>query len=174
MSDTTRKIIYSAIGAALIAVLTMFPSIPVPGTQSGYVHLGDAMILIFVVLIGKYAIISARIGSMLADIILGAFQYAPATLVIKALVALIAFLIIRKGTGAIRFGIGCVAGEIVMVAGYFVYEWILFGIAVAAPAIVWNLFQGLFSVVLAVLVVLVLKKTGVLEKLRLENRTRTK
>ncbi len=167
MSLTTKKIVYSAVGAALIAALTMFPTIPIPGTQNGYVHLGDAMILIFVVLLGKYAIISAGIGSMLADIILGAFSYAPATLIIKALVALTACLILGKETNALRLILACVAGEIVMMLGYFLYGWILFGITVAAAEIIWNVFQGLFGVIIAVIVVLILNRTGLLNKLRL-------
>ena len=47
-SQTTKRIVFAAVFAALIAVCTRFTAIPIPGT-TGYVHVGDAFVLQFVV-----------------------------------------------------------------------------------------------------------------------------
>jgi len=63
----------------------------------GYVHLGDGVIFLSSMLLGNYAALVAAIGSALADLLVGASAYIPATLVIKALMGLVAALLFRSG-----------------------------------------------------------------------------
>ena len=93
---SVKKLTFTGLMAALICVLTMFPHIPNPA-GSGYIHLGDGMILLAAMVVGPLAIPAAAIGSALADLFSGYALYAPATAVIKGLVALIAWLMYRRG-----------------------------------------------------------------------------
>lgn len=132
--------------AALICVLTLFPRIALP---SGYVHLGDGLILLSVMLLGPWSIPAAAVGSMLADLL--AFPaYAPATLLIKGLMAAIAWLMLRKHRGALRTLLACIAAEAVMVAGYFLFETLFFP-AYALADLPGNGVQGVFGVVIAMI-----------------------
>lgn len=81
----------AAVLAALTCVATMVVQIPMPLTK-GYVNLGDVMVLTSVWLIGSpWGVAAAGIGSAMADLLTGYAYYAPATLIIKALMAVAAF-----------------------------------------------------------------------------------
>jgi uncharacterized membrane protein len=74
----------TAVSTAIVCVVTMVFSIYVPQTR-GFFNLGETMVYIVAVLFGPIiGCFSGGIGSMLADILLGYWYYAPATLVIKA------------------------------------------------------------------------------------------
>ena len=80
---------------AMTTVATMVIAIPVPFTN-GYIHLGDSMIFLSVLLLGwKYGAVAAGLGSALADLFLGYPQWAPWTLVIKAVMAILMGLAIE-------------------------------------------------------------------------------
>ena len=114
-----RKLVLAALLAALVCVATMVVQIPSP--MQGYVNLGDCFVLLSGWLLGPwYGFAAGGIGSMLADLFLGYAHYAPGTLVIKGLVALLAALLYEKlgRSPAARIASG-VVGEIVMVLGYF-------------------------------------------------------
>lgn len=89
MSDSKiKKMVLTALLAALTCVATMIIQIPSP--MNGYVNLGDCFVLLSGWLLGPWLGFAAGgIGSMLADIFTGYAHYAPGTLVIKGLVALI-------------------------------------------------------------------------------------
>ena len=66
---TTRELTFSAVMSALVFIATFVPKIPIP---LGYAHLGDAAIFLVVMFFGRrVGIISAVIGSALADLIGG-------------------------------------------------------------------------------------------------------
>ena len=125
---TTKTIILTALLAALTTVATMIIRIPSP-MASGYIHLGDGMVLLCGLLLGPgMGAAAAGIGSMLADLFAGAVAYLPGTLVIKALTALAAGWLYRRMAGdavhriALRVVLAGIPAEIVMVAGYYIYE----------------------------------------------------
>jgi len=102
MVNNTRKYVLTGLMTALVLCLTFFIKIPVPYT-SGYIHLGDSMIYLSVMILGPvYGAFASGIGSMLADLLGGYAQYAVPTLIIKSLMALCMGLILksrsRKGT----------------------------------------------------------------------------
>ena len=161
-----RKLVLAALLAALVCVATMVVQIPSP--MQGYVNLGDCFVLLSGWLLGPwYGFAAGGIGSMLADLFLGYGHYAPGTFVIKGLVALIAALLYEKlgRSPAARIASG-VVGEIVMVLGYFGYASMLLGKGLAAAAsIPGNIFQGTVGLVVGVLLVAVLERAKVTEKL---------
>ena len=171
---STFKIVLTALFAALICVATMLIQIPIPAT-GGYANLGDGVILIAAFLLHPlYAVIAAGLGSMLADLLAGYASYALGTLVIKALVALIAALIYnrfgrgRKTSAQIAGGI---AAELIMILGYFFYEAVLLGIGIgAAGGIPGNVGQGVVGVVLGCVLTPILARSR--EVTELMDRTR--
>jgi uncharacterized membrane protein len=158
----TKKLVYTALSTALVAVLTMFPHIPV---AKGYIHLGDGMIIISAFILGLYAVPAAAIGSALADIITGYAIYAPATFAIKAAMALLAFLILNKKDDPLRVVAGSLACEAVMAVGYFLCDFLLFGISVALTSFPFSLIQAAGGTAVGVALCLVIKKLGIKEKI---------
>lgn len=146
-NPSVKKLTFTGLMAALICVLTMFPHIPIPA-GSGYIHLGDGMILLAVMVVGPLAIPAAAIGSALADLFSGYALYAPATFAIKAVVALIAWLLQRRGN-IVRTLLAFVAAEAAMVAGYFAFEWFV-AREYAIVDIVGNTIQGVSGAALGV------------------------
>ena len=107
--NTTKKIVFAALLAALACVATMIIKIPTP--LGGYIHAGDAVVVLAGFLLGPvWGALAAGLGSGLADVISGYVLYAPGTFVIKAVVALLAGWII--GTKLIKneFAKALVAG----------------------------------------------------------------
>lgn len=157
-----RKLIFTALLAALTCVATMVIQIPAP--VSGYVNLGDCVVLLCAFFLGPwYGAAAAGIGSMLADLLSGFALYAPATLITKALMAMVAALLYRAlpmKHSALRAAIGGVAAEVIMIAGYFLYGAVIMGsFAASALGVAGNAMQGVVGLVLGVLLAEVLKKT---------------
>ena len=152
----TRKWLFAAIFAALTCVLTILVPIPTP---IGYIHPGDGMVILSGVFFSTSLLfsLSAGLGSMLADMILGYWIYAPATLVIKAVSALIAGLVfrsLRKKTdksGTFCTAIAGLLSGLCTVIGYFLYETFLYGFPVALAVVPTNLIQIAFGILLACL-----------------------
>ena len=128
--------------AALICVLTMIISIPVPATQ-GFINIGDAGVMISGLLFGPIVGgLSGGIGSALADIFLGYTIYAPGTLIIKGLEGFVVGLIANPKRYYKKLNyrdiLAVVVGGAIMAFGYFFYEIILFGIQAAIYEIILN------------------------------------
>ena len=173
-NEKLYKIIVSAMMAALACVATMIIRIPSP--MQGYVNLGDAVVLMCGWILGPvYGVAAAGIGSMLADILAAYPQYAPGTLIIKAVVALIAYALFallrrkkQQGTGRLILAlvISGVAAEIVMALLYFVYAaWLLGSGWGAAASIPGNLAQGLVGIVVGTALYVVISKSKALPHL---------
>ncbi len=168
-----QKLVTTSLMICLILLLTSTFKIPVPMTQ-GYVHLGDAMIFLSVMLLGKKdGALSAGIGSSLGDVLGGYAFWAPWTFVIKFLMAFIMGIFIEKA--GVRHGIengyykvtwidltGMIIGGLEMTAGYFIAEYLLYG-NWAAPlaAIPWNIGQFVIGAAAAVIVAGALCRTPV-------------
>lgn len=150
MHLTTRKITVSAVMAALIFIITFLIHIPVPGTSAAYINPGDAIIYLSAYIIGGVpAMFAAGIGSMLADIAGNAVVYAPATLVIKAVMGLVCGYMTVKPSLS-RFVFACIVGGAVMVGGYGLFEYFYFGLAYAAGSVLFNLIQWAAGMAIAV------------------------
>ena len=156
-NNLTRKLVLSAMLAALICIITMLKW-PVPGTQ-GYIHAGDGFIYMAAILMGgPWAAASAAIGSMLADMLSGYFVYAPATFVIKALMALIVGLAAgRKFRWPLSLSLMAVASAF-MVVGYGLYDLVIFGYSVAMTNAFYDLFQAVGGVVIGLPLALIARR----------------
>lgn len=85
MKLTTKDLCLTALFTAIVFVMTFVPKIPIP---LGYAHLGDAAVLLAVVLLGrKQGAIAGAVGSALADLIGGFAIWIVPTLVIKYIMA---------------------------------------------------------------------------------------
>lgn len=163
-----KKLVSAALFTAIICVATYIVQIPMPAT-GGYVNLGDCFVLTAGIMLGAgYGALAAGLGSALADMIAGYMQYAPATFVIKALMAVAVCLIYNGLKKAFRGKyniiskiISAVAAETIMVAGYFGYEAVILGYGLgAAASIIGNAIQGAVGAVAAIALVSALEKAS--------------
>lgn len=168
-NSRTTKIVLTAMMMCIIMLAIMFIKIPIPFTQ-GYVHPGDAMIFLAVLVLGwKYGAIAAAFGGMLGDVLGGFAAWAPWTFCIKGIMAIILGLIVeaafrKEGNGrakimAIEIA-GMIIAGVVMTAGYYVAEGLMYGSWVtAALGIPWNIGQFAVGMVLAIIIAEALCKT---------------
>lgn len=145
------KMVITAMFTAMIFVLTRFVSVPV---ATGYVHFGDALVyLVASVLGGPWAFFAAAVGEALADIAYGFFAYAPATLIVKALIAL-PFALVYKNSEKILTPLSSLltipAGAIT-VLGYFIAD-IIIDKAYAVVNIPGNIIQAVGSAVIFIVI----------------------
>ncbi len=163
MKDKTiKKLVFAALFAALSCVATMVIRIPTP--IGGYIHAGDAVVLLSAFLLGPWwGAAAAGLGSGLADLIAGYGLYVPGTFAIKFIVALLAgFLLGCKSVKSplARAIIAGVIGEIVMVLGYLAYEALILGYGAAAVGgVPMNCIQGAFGVIAGSALYVALSKT---------------
>jgi uncharacterized membrane protein len=147
--------------SALICLLTMVISIPIPATQ-GFINIGDAGVMICGLLFGPIiGGFSGGIGSSLADILLGYTIYAPGTLIIKGLEGFIVGIIAnpKKYYKKINYRdiLAVITGGLLMVYGYFLYEVFVYGYAAA----VYELFlNGIIQFGLGGLIALIFTSTA--------------
>lgn len=162
MKTRTQKIVISAMLAAFTAVLTLVIKIPSP--LGGYINLGDALVLFSGWLISPlYSFLAAGIGSALADILLGYAAYAPATFLIKGLMAVTAHIFFRlfekKSKSLSSLFISGALAELVMILGYYLFEAVFFyGFVASAVNIPANSIQAISCLLLGALITNVFKK----------------
>ncbi len=165
MKTKTQKIFMASLLAALCCVATMIIKIPSP--LRGYLNLGDCVVLLSGWLLSPiYGFLAAGLGSALADVFSGYVTYAPATFIIKGLMALVAyfgFKILQNKIGNLpsRIISGIVA-EIVMVLGYFVFEGFLYGFIPSIVNIPANAMQGLAGIILGIIIIKVFEKNRIM------------
>jgi len=148
-NQKVRKLVLSALMAALVYVATSIIQIPSP--VNGYVNLGDCFVLLSGWLLGPwYGAAAAGIGSMLVDLLSGYGHYVPGTLIIKGLDALVAALIFRAlGRGKTAMLVSGIVGETIMVLGK--------GLA-AAASIPGNIVQGIAGIAIGLALAVLLQK----------------
>lgn len=157
----TKRIVQTALVAALACVATMV--LPIPSPTGGYMNPGDAVVLLGAYLLGPvYGALAAGIGSALADALAGYMMYVPATLIIKAVMALTAALLYRKlKVRGWTVAVCGIMGEIPMVIGYWLFDALLLKSFVGSTAgIPGNVMQAAFGVAVSTILALSLRKSG--------------
>ncbi len=150
MSDKqVRRLAMSGVMAALVFVMTYLPKVPVPVT-GGYVHLGDGMVFLAAMLLGPMGVAAAAVGSALSDLVGGYMAYLVPTFLIKGAMALVAWKLHKPGRW-LQTGIAFILAEALMVAGYFAFEAVLYGVPAALGAIGPNAIQGAAGVAVGLL-----------------------
>lgn len=164
--STTLKIAVAAIFTALVFIVTsQVPAIPIPAT-GGYFNVGETTIyiaaLLFGPLVGAFA---GGVGASLADAYLGFGIFAPGTLIIKAAegaVVGVLYIKLRKyiKNTTVCAVIAVLAGGLVMVTGYFIYEQLVVGypFAAALAEVPLNVGQMLVGLVIAVPIIVAVQR----------------
>lgn len=165
METKTKKLVTAALFAALACVATMIIKFPSP--LKGYLNIGDCIVLLCGWMLSPvYGFVAAGLGSGLADLLSGYLVYAPATFVIKGLMALIAcyiFKLMRKASGSnlpARIVSGILA-EIMMVLGYYVFEGFMYGFVASAVNIPANAIQGIVGLILGTILIKAFEKSNI-------------
>ena len=169
-NETIRKLVLSAMFAALCCVATMIIRFP---TVAGYTNIGEGMCLLAGLVLGPwYGFFAAGIGSGLADLLAGYGHYVPGTFLIKGLVALVAALLLRpilkKGEKVPFWKLALIElpSEAIMVLGYFGYKALILGkgLAAASSSIPNNLVQAAVGIILSVLLYTALSRVPEIHK----------
>ncbi|MBQ7032360.1 MAG: ECF transporter S component [Clostridia bacterium] len=165
MQTNTRKIVVAAMLAALCCVATMIIKIPSP--LKGYLNLGDCVVLLSGwILSPVYGFLAAGIGSALADVFSGYYViYAPATFVIKGVMAIIAHFCFRGmqnklGNTPSRI-IGGILAEFEMILGYFVFEGFMYGFVPSMVNIPANGVQGTAGLIIGIILIKIFEKSKI-------------
>ncbi len=175
-----KDLVMSAMMAALILLGTLAFRIPTPAV--GYIHVGDAFVLLSGIVLGPLlGSLAAGIGAGLADLLGGYAIWAPGSLIIKALAALAASAIYRKtkNSSRIKNSAACVilsgiGVALIVVAGYFIYHSLVIGLiaggfskaaffsalSMSAAEIPFNIVQGIAGVILGTALAPVFTKIG--------------
>lgn len=128
-SNKIKLMCISGVFAALVFVVTAYLHIP---TYNGYVHAGDGFIFLAACLLPMpYAIFVGAAGAMFADVFTGYAIWAPGSMIIKALVAMLFSckgqkIMSRRNTWML------LPAAVVSTGGYYLYEALITG-SFAAP-----------------------------------------
>ena len=161
---SVKKLALAGMFCALCVVGSVF-SFPMFGSKCAPVQ--HMVNVLCAVLLGPWwGGAAGGIGSMLADLVLGYGHYAPGTLIIKGLMALVGALIFKAfGKSSVGALISGLVSEIIMVAGYFGYAALLLGKGIGAAASVpGNLVQGAVGLIAGFLLLQVARRTHLEEK----------
>ena len=162
--NATQKIAVAALLAALTCVATMVIKIPSP--LKGYLNLGDCVVLTAGWMLSPvYGFLAAGLGSALADLFSGYVVYAPATFLIKGLMALVARFVYKilcnKTNSSVSRIISGVLAEIIMVLGYYIFEGFMYGFSASLVNVPANAVQGLAGLVLGFVLIKIFEKTKI-------------
>lgn len=164
MNKRTKQIVITALMSALACVATMIIKIPSP--LKGYLNLGDCIVLVAGwSLSPTYGFFAAGFGSALADMFSGYLIYAPATFIIKGIMALVAFygfkLLCKKMGNLYSRIISGIVAEIIMALGYFLFEGFMYGFVPSLLNIPANGVQGVAGVIIGVALMKMLEKSRI-------------
>lgn len=173
MKNTKLKLMtFTGIFTALIFIATRFFAFPGP-VPPGYINLGDSLIIVCAVYAGsKGGAFAGAFGSALADIAYGAWIFVPITFIVKGLEGFIVGKIAKKESTK-SIVIAAVSGVIVMIGGYFLFEFTIlplidstFGLSVALLELPFNGIQGAVNATIGIILSLLLKRTKGIERLQ--------
>ncbi|MEM2995818.1 MAG: ECF transporter S component [Candidatus Bathyarchaeia archaeon] len=132
----TVQLTTAVIFTALVCVATMIFTVYVPSTK-GFFNVGETMVYTAALLFGPFVgAFAGGVGSMFADVLLGYYYYAPATLVIKALEGGLVGFLSRKTNSLSKshtkrewkiftFEVGVLVGILISLLGFLYYSGIV-------------------------------------------------
>ncbi len=152
----------SGIFSALIFVITAYLHIP---TYNGYVHCGDGFIFVAACILPMpYAIIVGILGAMLADLLTGFAIWAPGSMIIKGLLALL-FTCKSKKIITKRNLTMLLPAALISAVGYYLYEALITGSFIASLAgIPGALAQAIASSIVFVAIGVAMDKYNIKQK----------
>ena len=166
-SDVSIKTLSKmAMMAAITFVGIYTVKIPVP---NGYVHIGDCMIFLGVLLLGtKRGALAGAIGAAVSDLLAGYAHWIVPTFLIKFIMASIMGLFIDKIMPKVKWNwlIGAIVGGIAQIALYFVADTVMFGMALGIVDIPGNTIQTVAGIILTGVMVALFNKSGIMNRLK--------
>lgn len=162
---SAKDITKIAIMSALVFIATFLIKIP---SLNGYTHIGDSMVIISALILGKKkGALAAGLGAALCDLLSGYMQYVIPTFLIKAIMVLIIATISENLINKTKFAwiFGAIIGSTFQVIGYYLVEAILYGFAGALASVPANIIQSIVGITLAVILATVFEKSNILKKL---------
>lgn len=140
--------------------------IKIPSPLKGYINLGDCVVLLSGWLLPPgYSFLAAGIGSALADVFSGYAVYAPITFAIKGLMAVVIYFckkVLKDKIGNIPvLIIGGITAEILMIAGYYVFEGFMYGFEASLVNIPPNAVQGVAGMLFSIALVKMFDKSKI-------------
>lgn len=166
--DKVRLMCTAGVFSALVFVVTAYLHIP---TSNGYVHVGDGLIYLAACSLPRpYAMAVGAGGAFLADCLSGYAMWAPGSVVIKALTAM---LFSSKGGRIVRARniTALVPAAFVCAGGYYLYEALLYGNFISPlSGIPASITQSVASSLVFVAAGLVIDKTNVRSRINGGNK----
>lgn len=172
---TTKKLVFTGLMVALVFLVTYLPFLRIPSPIKGYFNIGDSIIMITAILLGRNCGFAAgAIGSAMADILGGYFIFAPITFIVKGVEGYVVGLIANDNKDGVksssRIITAILIGAVIMIAGYFIGEATIlklfdntFGLTAAIAELPGNAIQGAASSVIAYVISMILMKSRVKE-----------
>ena len=153
----------SGIFAALVFVITAYLHIP---TYNGYVHCGDGLIFIAACILPMpYSVVVGALGAMLADLLTGFAVWAPGSMIIKGLLAI---LFTCKSNKIItkRNLVMLLPAALISAVGYYLYEALITGsFAASLAGIPGSLIQAVASSIVYVAIGIAMDKYDIKKKM---------
>lgn len=161
--DKIKLMCMSGVFTALVFVVTAYLHLP---TNNGYIHFGDGIIYLAACLLPwPYAMAVGAGGALLADCLTGFAIWAPGSVIIKALTALL-FSSKNDKIINLRNILVLVPAAILCAGGYYFYEALLYGNFVAPLAgIPASITQSIASSIVFVVMGIAMDKMNVKSKL---------
>ena len=165
MKRTTQTIVIASMLTALVCLTTMIIKIPSPLT--GYLNLGDSIVLLCGWLLSPvYGFLAAGIGSALADFFSGYALYAPATFFIKGFMAVCAYYVFRMMHKSAKIIPACIisglSAEFLMIFGYYLFEVCLYGFFAPLINVPANAVQGAAGLLMGIILMKIFGKNRIL------------
>ncbi len=164
--DSLQGLTKTAMMAAVVFVSIYLFKIPVP---NGYVHLGDCMIFIGVLLLGKKrGALAGGIGAAFSDLLAGYMFWVFPTFFIKYIMAMVMGFFAERILPEQKWGwlLGAVAGGIIQIVLYATVECSMFGLAYSIVNVPANALQTGVGVLLAGVLVALFRKSGIWIRLK--------
>ncbi len=146
----TQTIVKIALYAAVVATVTMFTSVQF--AAGGYFNLGDVVVMLLAALIPfRHAAMAVAVGSVTADLLLGAVLYSPFTGLIKVLMALVVYLM-RATLNKKYYFVPFLLASLLMVGLYGLVDAFILGGYTFFASVAANAIQGLLGFVITAFV----------------------
>ena len=159
INEKTNQLAKTALMIALIFVGTFSIRIPNPAT-GGYFHMGDSMIFLSVLILGKRdGAFAGALGGALADLLCGAAIWIGSTLIIKFIMAWIMGIIWEQYPSKIISAIG---GGVFQIIAYTATETFLFTWPAALGALPGLTMQTAGGIIIYVILARALQTTKLL------------
>ena len=166
-SETSIKTLTKMAMMATITFVGIYAvKVPVP---NGYVHIGDCMIFLSVLLLGaKRGALAGGIGAAMADLLAGYMHWVFPTFIIKYIMAVIMGQFVEKIMPTMKWNwlIGAAVGGIVQIILYFVADTVMFGMALGIADIPGNVIQTVAGIILTGVMVGLFNKSGIMGRLK--------